>query len=174
MAVVDRITIVTIHKKGESNSCIAKKLHICHETVWKVVKKFKKTGETCNRPSQGRKWKVRTKHLVKNTREKLRRNSGRSAAKIAAEAGISPTSMHWILKEDLRTYPYKMLKRHELSTTHERIRLDRCQHILNLMKKDRKGPIWCLLMRKNLTFSNDQTTKMVEFGVEMDQWKAGE
>ena len=37
-------------------------------------------------------------------------------------------------KEDLRTYPYKMRKRHELSTTHERMRLVRCQHILNLMK----------------------------------------
>ena len=40
---VDRKTIVTLHKKGESNSCIIKKLHIHHETVWKVVKKFKET-----------------------------------------------------------------------------------------------------------------------------------
>ena len=45
---VDRNTIVTLHKKGESNSCIAKKLHIRFETVWKVVKKFKETSETCN------------------------------------------------------------------------------------------------------------------------------
>ena len=71
---------------------------------------------------------------MKNTREKLRRNLRRSAAKLAAEAGISQTSMRRILKEDLRTYPYKMQKRHELSITHERMRLDRCQHILNLMK----------------------------------------
>ena len=45
---VDINTIVTLHKKGESNSCITKKLHICRETVWKVVKKFKETGEICN------------------------------------------------------------------------------------------------------------------------------
>ena len=30
---VDRNTVVTVHKKGESNSCIAKKLHIRRETV---------------------------------------------------------------------------------------------------------------------------------------------
>ena len=38
---IDRNTIVTLHKKGESNSCIRKKLHIRGETVFKVIKKFK-------------------------------------------------------------------------------------------------------------------------------------
>ena len=116
---VDRNTIVTLHAKGESNSCIAKKLQILCETVWKVVKKLKETGETSNLPGQGRKPIFRTKLLVKNIRQKLRRNSRRSAAKMAAEAGISQTSMCRILKKDIRTYPYKMQKRHELSTTHE-------------------------------------------------------
>ena len=51
---VYRNIIVTLHKKGESNSCIAKRLHIRRETVWKVVKKFKETGEACNRLGQGR------------------------------------------------------------------------------------------------------------------------
>ena len=36
---VDRNTIVTLHKKGESNSCVAKKLNIRSETVWNVDKK---------------------------------------------------------------------------------------------------------------------------------------
>ena len=85
---VDKNIILTLHKKGDSNSCIPKKLHIRRETVWKVVKKFKETGETCNRPHQGRKRTVRTKRLVKNMMEKLRRNSRRSAAKMAAETGI--------------------------------------------------------------------------------------
>ena len=98
---VDRNTIVTLHKKCESNSCNVKKLYFRRETVWKVVKKFEETGETCNIPGQGRKRTVRTKSLVKNTRENARRNSCRSAAKIAAEAGIRQTSMRRILKEDL-------------------------------------------------------------------------
>jgi transposase len=79
--VVDRNAIVTLHEKGESNSGIAKKLQIRRDTVWKVVKKFKETGETCNRPGQGRKQSVRTKQLVKNTRAKLRRNPRRNILK---------------------------------------------------------------------------------------------
>jgi transposase len=55
---VDRNAIVTLHEKDESNSVIAKKFQIRGETVWKVVKKFKQTGETCNQPGQGRKRSV--------------------------------------------------------------------------------------------------------------------
>lgn len=105
---IDRNTIVTLHKKGDSNTSIAKKLHIRRKTVWKVVKKFKETGKTCNRPGQGGKRTIRTRELVKNTREKLRRNPRRSASKLAFEAGISVTSMRRILKDDLKTSPYKM------------------------------------------------------------------
>ena len=47
--VIDRETIVSLHKKGESNSTIAKELHIRRETVWKVIKKFRETGQTSNR-----------------------------------------------------------------------------------------------------------------------------
>ena len=73
---MDRETIVSLHKKGESNSTIAKELPIRRETVWKVVKKFRETGQTSSRPGQGRKRSVRTKRKVKNTKEKLRANRG--------------------------------------------------------------------------------------------------
>ena len=56
--------------------------------------------------------------MVKNTREKLRTNPSRSVSKLAAKAGISQTLMRRILKEDLKTFPYKMQKRHELTLTH--------------------------------------------------------
>ena len=65
---IDRETIVSLHKKGDSSSTIAKEFHIWRETVWKVVKKFRETGQTSNRPGQGRKGTVRTKRMVKNTR----------------------------------------------------------------------------------------------------------
>ena len=68
---IDRETIVRFHKKDESNSTIAKEFHIQREKVWKVVKKFRETGQTSNQPGQGRKRTFRTKRMVKNTREKL-------------------------------------------------------------------------------------------------------
>ena len=49
---IDRETIVSHHKKGESNSTTAKELQIRRETVWKGVEKFRETGQTSNRPSQ--------------------------------------------------------------------------------------------------------------------------
>ena len=86
---IERETIISLHKTGESNSTIAKELQIRRETVWKVVKKFRETGQTSNWPGQGRKRTVRTKRMFKNTREKLRINPRRSATKLTAEAGIS-------------------------------------------------------------------------------------
>ena len=71
---IDRETIVSLHKKGESKSTIAKELQIRRETVWKVVLLFKETDQTSNRPRQSRKRTVRTKRIVKNMREKLRTN----------------------------------------------------------------------------------------------------
>ena len=66
---IDRETIVSLHKKGESNSTIAKDFQIRRETIWKVAKNFRETGQTSNRPGQGRKRTVRTKRMIKNTRE---------------------------------------------------------------------------------------------------------
>ena len=51
---IDRETIVAFHKKSESNSTTAKELQIRREAAWKVVKKFRETGQTSNRPGQGR------------------------------------------------------------------------------------------------------------------------
>ena len=70
--VIDRETIVSLHRKGESNSTIAKVLQIRCKTVWKVVKKFRETCRTSNRPGQVRKRTVWTKRIAKNMREKLR------------------------------------------------------------------------------------------------------
>ena len=123
---IDRETIVGLHKKGESNSTIAKELQIRRETVRKVVKKFRDTGQTSNRPGQGRKRTVWTKRIVKNTGEKLRTNSRRSATKLVTEAGISQILMRRILKEVIKTFPYEMQKHHELTPTHERMRVERC------------------------------------------------
>ena len=96
--------------------------------------KFRETGQTFNRPGQSSKSTVGTKQMVKNTRKKLRTNPSRLATKLAAESGISQTSMSRIRKEDLKTFPYKMQKRHELTLTHERMRVERCRHLLNLME----------------------------------------
>ena len=69
---VDRNLVIKLNKSGESNVAIAKRLKMNRSTVWKIVKKFKETGSTLDRAGRGRKRSVRTRQLVKNTREKLR------------------------------------------------------------------------------------------------------
>ena len=51
-------------------------------------------------PNQSKRTVQKTKRLVKNTMEKLIRNLCHSAAKMAAAAGISQTSMHQILNSE--------------------------------------------------------------------------
>ncbi|KAF2359309.1 Homeobox domain-like [Trinorchestia longiramus] len=100
-------------------------------TVWKIVKKFKEIGTTSDKPGRGRKRSVQAKTLLKNTREKLRRNPHRSHRKLAAEAGLSKTQMYRVLKENLGKKPYKMMKCHEFPEHRERMRAKRSCHILN-------------------------------------------
>ena len=52
---MDLNTILTLYKKGDSNSSLPKKLHIHPEMVWKVLRNFNETGKACHRLSQGRK-----------------------------------------------------------------------------------------------------------------------
>ena len=85
---VDRNIVIRFHKQGESNSSITKRLKMNRTTVGKIVKTFKETGTTLDKPGRGRKRTVRTLKLVKNTREKRRRNPRRSHRKLAAQANV--------------------------------------------------------------------------------------
>ena len=68
---IDRETIVSLHKKRVSVIQPSQKLQIRGEMVWKVINKFRETGQTSNPPGQGRKRRVRTKRMVLNTKEKF-------------------------------------------------------------------------------------------------------
>ncbi|KAF2362988.1 hypothetical protein FHG87_006253 [Trinorchestia longiramus] len=50
---------------------------------------------------------------------------------LATEAGVSKTSLYRVLKEDLGKKLSKMMKRHELTEHHERMRAGRSRHVLN-------------------------------------------
>ena len=57
--------------------------------VFKAIKRLKETGSAQPRVRSTPKRPVRTQKLVKNIREKLRRNPARSATKLAQEAQTS-------------------------------------------------------------------------------------
>lgn len=127
---VDRNIVIKLHKSGKNNVEIAKRLDMNRSTVWKIVKKFQETGNTLDRPGRGRKRSVRTPKLLKNTREKLRRNPHRSCRTLATAAGVSKSTMHQVLRVDLGVKPFKMLHRQELTENHVAMRAQKCRKIL--------------------------------------------
>ena len=98
---VDQNIVIKLHKSGKSNVEIAKRLKMNPSTVGKIVKKFKEIGNTIDRKGQGRKRSICTLQLIKNTREKLRCNPCCSCRLLAAAAGVSKSSMHRMLRNDL-------------------------------------------------------------------------
>ena len=127
---IDRNIVIKLHKSGETNVEIAKRLKMNRSTVWKIVKKFKETGNTLDREGRGRKRSIRTRQLVKNTREKLRRDPRRSCRGLAAAAGVSKSTMHQVLRDDLGLKPFKMLHRQELTDRHVAMRAQKCRKFL--------------------------------------------
>ena len=103
---VDRNVVIKLHKSGKSNVEIAKRLDMNRSTVWKIMKKFQETGNTLDRPGRGRKRSVRSPKLLKNTREKLRRNPRRSYRTLATAAGVSKSTMHQVLRDDRGVKPF--------------------------------------------------------------------
>ena len=126
---VNRNIVIKFHKQGENNSSIAKRLKMNRTTVYKIFKM--ETGTTLDKPGRGPKRTVRTLKLVKNTREKLRRNPRRSHRKLAAQANVNNSTMYRVMKDDLGKKPYKMLHRHELTEHHKRMRMERSRQILD-------------------------------------------
>ena len=60
---VNRNAVIKLHRSGKSNVEIAKRLDMNRSTVWKIVKKFQKTGNTFDQPGRKRKRSVRSPQL---------------------------------------------------------------------------------------------------------------
>ena len=104
--------------------------------VFKAVKRFKETGSTQPRVRSTLERPSRTKKLVKNVTEKLRRNPARSVTKLAQEANVSPSTMRRLLKNDLQLKAYKITKRQLLSAATKKKRLEKVKLLRNKLLDD--------------------------------------
>ena len=128
-------------------SKLQKRLKMNRSTVWKIIKKFKETGNTLDRERRGRKRSICTPQLIKNTREKLRRNHRQSCRTLAEAAGVGKSTMHQVLRDDLGRKPFKMMHRHELTDRHVAMRAQKCR---NILKDIDEGTL------ANLIFTNEK------------------
>ena len=77
---------------------------------YKAVKGFKETGSCLPNTQKPPKRYLRTKKLIKNIRENLRRNPGRSIRELAKEEHVSWLTVQRMLVKDLNVKPYKITK----------------------------------------------------------------
>ena len=95
-----REAIIHLHCAGRTNSEITKTLKVEKSTVYHVVNRFKELCTSEDHPRSGRPRTARTKKVIKAVREKVRRNSKRSARQMAKDMNVSVTSMRTIVKND--------------------------------------------------------------------------
>eukprot|EP00095_Tigriopus_kingsejongensis_P008178 snap_masked-scaffold405_size181423-processed-gene-0.9 protein:Tk08178 transcript:snap_masked-scaffold405_size181423-processed-gene-0.9-mRNA-1 annotation:"protein casp-like" len=108
----NRDLIVDNFLRGCSATAIAKKLKgtVCRATVFNVVKKFRETHSTSNKPQARIKWR-RTPEVVKRTREKIRRNPERNITRMAKSEDMASSTMWKVFREDLDMFPYRKKRR---------------------------------------------------------------
>ena len=104
------VTIQELFESGQSPSkiCDLLKGRASRSGVTTVLKHLKETGSAIPKMRSTPSRKVRTPKLIKNTREKIRRNPRKSVRKLASASGVSYGTMQTVLKNDLNLSPYKI------------------------------------------------------------------
>lgn len=156
-----RHLVIDLHKRGFRNIDIFRKLKnldIGIRFIERTIKRFKECGTVEIQKKIGRNRSVRTKNLIKNVREKIRRNRHRSAKKLAKEHNVSRRSMQRLLKDDLGLKPFKKSRGHGLTIKNKKDRATKSKALLrrhatsNIVFSDEK----LFLLQPSLNTQNDR------------------
>ena len=100
--------------------------------ISRTIKRYTENGKIEDRKRTGRVRSVRTKKFIEAVRQRIRRKSQRSARKMATQMKCSATSMRRVLKEDLKTRPYKKRRANYLTAKQKQNRVKKCKELLQL------------------------------------------
>ena len=134
-----RNAVIALHLGKKSTIEIVrllKHLEIDRWFVYRTIKRYNETGSVNDRPRSGRPKSATSKKIVKNVRDRIRRNPGRSANEMAKEMNVSSSSMQRLLKNDLGLKPYKQQKMHKLTAAQKKVRLERSKLLLRRLAND--------------------------------------
>lgn len=137
------LTIQELFESGQSPGKICKLLkgRASRSGVYKALKRFRETGSTLPKVRSTPDRKVRTSKLIKNTREKIRRNPERSVRKLASASGVSYGTMQKVLTSDLNLSPFKKTKAQLLSEATKTKRLQRAKLLLEKLRDGTQPPV---------------------------------
>ena len=106
-------------------------------TIYDVIKRVRGRGHADRKVGSGRKRTVREPKVVKQVRERIRRNPRRSMRKLADELKISDRSIRRIVHDDLKMKAYKRRRVAGLTAAGRKKRLARCRdHLLRHARYD--------------------------------------
>ena len=111
-----------------------------HITCW--VKKFKDTGTLITFTKKGQKWTsgrkltARSPENVDAVRDSVGRSPKKSLWRCSQELGLSRSSAHRILKNDLQLYPYRIQIKQTLTQNDMAKRVEMCQWFESKIEKN--------------------------------------
>lgn len=126
----DQVAILALWETGtNSKRAIARDLKLPRSTVQRVIKRHE--AANAPGPSKGRPRSARTPATVQKVRQKVSRNPERSIRRLSQEHKISPTSMHRLVRVDLKLKSLKKTKTPKQTERSTQRRLQRTQILLN-------------------------------------------
>ena len=112
------------------------------KTIMRIIKKWKELGSVhdCHKGNSGRKKSVRTPENQEKVKSLVQSNSKSSIRKISAASCVKKSSVHTILRNDLRLKPYKPRISQELKEGDDTKRLEFCNKIHEMIQDNEFDP----------------------------------
>jgi len=138
----ERIEIILLAGRGscrqvakEFNATHADQIQVTHDTVAKLIDKFKKTGSVEDKPRSGRPRTSTDEDTSTNVLAAFSKSPNKSIRRLSAETGISQASVARILKEN-KWHPYKLHMLQHLSEDDPDRRMEFCEWAIDQMDRD--------------------------------------
>lgn len=105
----------------------SRKNPVSRKHVYALVSKFEATGSIEDIAKPGRPKSVRSEENISSLQTTFENSPKKSLRRTSSETGLSRSSIHNIVRKDLKLYPYKIQIMHSLSITDQVQRLDFCR-----------------------------------------------
>ncbi|VDO68050.1 unnamed protein product [Heligmosomoides polygyrus] len=173
----ERITVVELHKTGMRTADIVRTTGFKQRTVYKIVRRYKETGGTSDRPRSGRPTTATTPENINKVRCRIRRNPEVSMNKMATDLGISRERVQHIARRKLGLRSYKVARIHFLNDAMkaERTGLNLKIHLKQRGARPKQvGWIRCIWTRRQLAFKRLIKRTNVTTPVELTRHRANQ
>ena len=113
--------VLSKYKKGDAPKKIFDDLNgaVSYRTIERWCKMIRESGTISSSKPMGCHRTVRTKAAIQKVKRRLKGSAKLSCRKLALTMGISRSSVHRILRDDLKLRAYKMVKEPLLTKQHK-------------------------------------------------------